>query len=72
MNAYPWTMDELLMTSCFNNAAVASDLALGERSSLEQGESSLELPSSLEHILNILKGSFFKGWKTFTLGDQTG
>ena len=58
MKVYPWTKDELLMTRYFNKAAIASNLVLGDRGSLGQGESSLELPSPLGHILNILEGSF--------------
>lgn len=58
MNVYPWTRDEFLMTKYFNKAAIASNLVLREMGSLGQGESSLELPSPLGHILNILEGSF--------------
>ena len=56
----PLVRDEFLMISCLNNAAVASNPLSEERSSLEQGLFSLELPSFLEHILKV---SLFKGWK---------
>lgn len=60
---FPRTKDEHLMTS-FNKAAIASNLVLGESGSLEQG-CPLWNTSSLEHILNILRGSFCKGLKFF-------
>lgn len=66
MNMYPWLRDELLRTSYMNNVAIALNLVLGKEEQSEDGIL-LELPSSVEHVLNILKDFFFKGQEFFIL-----
>lgn len=66
MNVYPWPRDELLRTSYMNNVAIALNLVLGKEEQSGVGIL-LELSSSLEHILNILKDLFFNGQEFFIL-----
>lgn len=66
MNVYPWPRDELLRTSYMNNVAIALNLALGKEEQFGV-RILLELPSSLEHIPNILKDLFIKGQEFFIL-----